>query len=81
DGADTCRPLARTFLQGYNNRSSMKLLPKRFINIHQWLGPICAKQLKETLFCLISNPGSQVCPSGNSTTRSSRELNPGAHEL
>lgn len=36
-------------LDSYNNRSSMKLLPKRFINIHQWLGPICAKQLKETL--------------------------------
>jgi hypothetical protein len=36
-------------LDAYSNRSSMKLLPKRFINIHQWLGPVCAKQLKETL--------------------------------
>jgi hypothetical protein len=36
-------------LDSYNSRSSMKLLPKRFINVHQWLGPICAKQLKETL--------------------------------
>ena len=36
-------------LESYSTRSSMKLLPKRFINIHQWLGPICAKQLKETL--------------------------------
>ncbi|PSN48185.1 hypothetical protein C0J52_13861 [Blattella germanica] len=36
-------------LDSYTNRSSMKLVPKRFINIHQWLGPICAKQLKETL--------------------------------
>jgi len=36
-------------LDSYSNRTSMKLLPKRFINIHQWLGPICAKQLKETL--------------------------------
>jgi hypothetical protein len=36
-------------LDSYSNRSSMKLLPKRFINVHQWLGPICAKQLKETL--------------------------------
>lgn len=30
-------------------RSSMKILPKRFINLHQWLTPICPKQLKESL--------------------------------
>lgn len=30
-------------------RSTMKILPKRFINLHQWLGPICAKQLKEVV--------------------------------
>lgn len=24
----------------------LKMLPKRFINIHQWLGPLCPKELK-----------------------------------
>ncbi|CAB0015566.1 unnamed protein product, partial [Nesidiocoris tenuis] len=27
-------------------RTTMKLLPKRFINIHSWFSPICSKQLK-----------------------------------
>lgn len=31
------------------HRSTMKLLPKRFINVHQWLGPLAAKQLKEAV--------------------------------
>ena len=29
--------------------SPMKMVSKRFINIHQWLGPVCAKQLKEAV--------------------------------
>jgi hypothetical protein len=41
-------------LDSYSNRSCMKLLPKRFINVHQWLGPICAKQLKETLVSYVN---------------------------
>ncbi|KAG8277143.1 hypothetical protein J6590_049099 [Homalodisca vitripennis] len=28
-------------------RSTLKIVPKRFINLHSWLGPICAKSLKE----------------------------------
>ncbi|XP_039296013.1 uncharacterized protein LOC120354053 isoform X1 [Nilaparvata lugens] len=31
------------------HRSTMKLLPKRFINIHQWLSPLSAKNLKESV--------------------------------
>lgn len=31
------------------HRSTMKLLPKRFIGVHQWLSPIAAKQLKEAV--------------------------------
>ncbi|KAK9504098.1 hypothetical protein O3M35_010515 [Rhynocoris fuscipes] len=32
-----------------HTRTTMKLLPKRFINIHSWLSPICPKQLKEAM--------------------------------
>lgn len=32
-----------------HSRTTMKLLPKRFINIHSWLSPICPKQLKEAM--------------------------------
>lgn len=42
--AATTTPTATTY-----PRSTMKILPKRFINLHQWLGPICAKQLKEVV--------------------------------
>lgn len=28
-------------------RSSLKIVPKRFINLHSWLGPLAAKSLKE----------------------------------
>lgn len=24
----------------------LKMLPKRYINVHQWLGPICTKDIK-----------------------------------
>lgn len=27
----------------------LKMLPKRFINMHQWLGPVCPKELKAQL--------------------------------
>lgn len=27
----------------------LKMLPKRYINLHQWLGPVCPKELKAQL--------------------------------
>lgn len=27
----------------------LKMLPKRYINVHQWLGPVCPKELKAQL--------------------------------
>jgi hypothetical protein len=35
----------------------MKLLPKRFINLHHWLGPLCAKELKEAVVSSFFLPG------------------------
>lgn len=36
----------------------LKMLPKRFINVHQWLGPVCPKDLKAQLVsCLLSVDG------------------------
>lgn len=32
----------------------LKMVPKRYINLHQWLGPVCPKELKAQLvsiFC------------------------------
>ncbi|XP_024083684.1 uncharacterized protein LOC112127267 [Cimex lectularius] len=37
-----------------HTRTTMKLLPKRFINIHSWLSPICPKQLKEAMVSLLN---------------------------
>lgn len=38
--------------------SPMKIVSKRFINIHQWLGPVCAKQLKEAVVSGLGTTGS-----------------------
>lgn len=27
----------------------LKMVPKRYINLHQWLGPVCPKELKSQL--------------------------------
>lgn len=26
---------------------ALKILPKRYLGLHQWLGPVCTKELKE----------------------------------
>lgn len=37
-------------LEAYRQSATcMKLLPKRFISLHQWLGPLCPKELKAQL--------------------------------
>lgn len=37
---------ANTYAQA---ATRLKMIPKRFINVHQWLGPICTKDLKAQL--------------------------------
>lgn len=37
----------------------LKMLPKRYISVHQWLGPVCPKELKAQLvsFKLLHSEG------------------------
>lgn len=28
---------------------ALKMVPKRFLGLHQWLGPVCTKELKEQI--------------------------------
>lgn len=31
----------------------LKMLPKRYINVHQWLGPICTKDIKAQIVSVL----------------------------
>lgn len=33
----------------------LKMLPKRYINLHQWLSPVCPKDLKAQLVSVFHN--------------------------
>lgn len=28
---------------------ALKIMPKRYLGVHQWLGPVCTKELKEQI--------------------------------
>lgn len=28
---------------------ALKMMPKRYLGLHQWLGPVCTKELKEQI--------------------------------
>lgn len=31
---------------------ALKMVPKRYLGLHQWLGPVCTKELKEQIVSL-----------------------------
>lgn len=40
---------AAALLDYQQAQTCLKMLPKRYINLHQWLGPVCPKELKAQL--------------------------------
>ncbi|GJQ67098.1 putative RNA binding protein [Trypoxylus dichotomus] len=48
--------LLETALDYRQTPTCLKMLPKRYINLHQWIGPLCPKEIKaqlmQTLFYL-----------------------------
>ncbi|GAB0098489.1 uncharacterized protein DMENIID0001_142290 [Sergentomyia squamirostris] len=35
---------------------ALKMVPKRYLGLHQWLGPICTKELKEQIKSVVPPP-------------------------
>lgn len=49
DGSSPLQAPAAALLDPLDYRQAtpcLKMLPKRFINVHSWLSPICSKDLK-----------------------------------
>ncbi|KAL0281047.1 UNVERIFIED_CONTAM: hypothetical protein PYX00_002163 [Menopon gallinae] len=46
---DTSPPLPAVGLYDLEKSHSGKMMNKRFINLHSWLGPVCLKQVKENM--------------------------------
>lgn len=46
---------------------ALKILPKRYLGLHQWLGPVCTKELKEQVVSVRLLCGDWVCPVGIKT--------------
>lgn len=45
--------LDTTALDYRQTPTCLKMLPKRYINLHQWIGPLCPKELKAQLVSYI----------------------------
>lgn len=46
---ETSPPLPAVGLYDLEKSNSGKMANKRFINLHSWLGPVCVKQMKESM--------------------------------
>lgn len=46
---ETSPPLTAVGLYDLEESHSGKMVNKRFINLHNWLGPVCVKQMKESM--------------------------------
>lgn len=63
-------PIPTTAAAG--QRHQLKMVPKRFINMHQWFNPIGVKQIKEAMVCVYCFT---PLPKSSTTFRSQSNLN------